>query len=375
MAPSLPSQRLCMTLLLSSSLLFLPLTFNANNNTALDHTQLFGVRVKPAYGTPASQAAYQGQREGYEACLRAVEAHNHAANVYNSYPGVSVPLMDASKCGEPPKPPNQGPFQGPCPQGQTMIPSSNGKCVPVSCSTGQRNADGSCVPPPCANPSKISAELRDAANSTPVRTQLSMSPEERAVLTWLRIHLNEIIQAETKWNIDRRAIAGAIAWEALYNVQGPPGVFNRWAGPGKPHYWDVMGTTAAEDAENAGYLPKISRAERQNILSTSGGAINYIGAIMRSDADALSTAGYDISRDPTVLTFYYHARDLEQVQQRANELIQQGSPPLGDISGSEMAKWVQTHLGYLEEAIGKPDSSPPQDYATSSKEEKCIPLQ
>ena len=162
-----------------------------------------------------------------------------------------------------------------------------------------------------------------------------MSPEEGAVLTWLLMHQKEIIQAEMKWNIDRRAIAGAIAWEALYNVkEDPPGFFSRWSGPGKPHYWDMeivpnpyppgtidephfpfiiapTTTTAAEDAENAGYLPKVSREERKNILSTPGGAINYIGAIMRSQAGALSKAGYDISRDPTLLTFYYHARDLQ----------------------------------------------------------------
>jgi hypothetical protein len=48
-----------------------------------------------------------------------------------------------------------------------------------------------------------------------------MSSEERAILTRLRIHQEEIIQAEMKWNIDRHALVGAIAWEALHNVIGP----------------------------------------------------------------------------------------------------------------------------------------------------------
>lgn len=224
----------------------------------------------------------------------------------------------------------------------------------------------------CVNLDKISAELRDAANIPPLQTKSSMSPEERAVLTWLRVHQVEIALAEKKWDIDRRAIAGAIAWEALHNVKDPPGLFNRWSGPGKPHYWDLPYTNpVTQQVEDSGYLPKVSPKERKNILSKPEGAINYIGAIMRAQADALSDAGYDISRNPTLLTFYYHSRDLEQVQQRAQELNRLGSPPmsevLSDISGSDMAKWLKDHVGYLEEAVGKPDGSLLKDYASSPK--------
>jgi hypothetical protein len=44
----------------------------------------------------------------------------------------------------------------------------------------------------------ISAELRAVVYFPPVQTQLIMSSEERAILTWLRIHQKEIIQAEMK---------------------------------------------------------------------------------------------------------------------------------------------------------------------------------
>jgi hypothetical protein len=64
--------------------------------------------------------------------------------------------------------PNRPPFQGPCAQWQTKW--SDGSCVPISCSTGQRNADGSCVPPPCPaivpnerdpHPRQVNRDLND----------------------------------------------------------------------------------------------------------------------------------------------------------------------------------------------------------------------
>lgn len=38
------------------------------------------------------------------------------------------------------------------------------------------------------------------------------------VRRWLAAHRAEIVAAEATFNVDRRAIAGAIAWEAMVNV-------------------------------------------------------------------------------------------------------------------------------------------------------------
>jgi len=52
--------------------------------------------------------------------------------------------------------------------------------------------------------------------------------------------------------IDRRAIAGVIAWEALKNLR----TFSpRSVGPGKVHLWEVKGNVVAEVVEDLGYLP------------------------------------------------------------------------------------------------------------------------
>ena len=52
-------------------------------------------------------------------------------------------------------------------------------------------------------------------------------------------HRAEIIAAERRFKVDRRAIAGAIAWEALINVRGRfTQIFGRGVGPGKALVWD-----------------------------------------------------------------------------------------------------------------------------------------
>src|SRR5207245_9453123 len=64
------------------------------------------------------------------------------------------------------------------------------------------------------------------------------SSPEAAVNYWLQLHSAEIATSEQQWNVDRRAIAGAIAWEALQN---PLNVSFRASGPGKPHAYSWSG--------------------------------------------------------------------------------------------------------------------------------------
>src|SRR5262249_35234529 len=125
------------------------------------------------------------------------------------------------------------------------------------------------------------------------------------VLTWLRYHQKHFIEAEARWNVDRRGIAGAIAWEALEHTAAP---WN-WRrltmplispGPGKIrlHNWNPFLDTFRKDpiliqAERAGYAPfgPLTDVERSSRVHWGDGAIHCIAAIMRAVADAAHLLG------------------------------------------------------------------------------------
>jgi hypothetical protein len=131
----------------------------------------------------------------------------------------------------------------------------------------------------------VSYELSDAPRMC-VQTSLDeISLAQMRVLAWLTQHRAEIIAAERGFNIDRRAIAGAIAWEALMNVRGTlTQVFGRGVGPGKAHVWDLrieayptppLGTpegatvtwtadTLVKQVEDADWLPKNERLPKRS---------------------------------------------------------------------------------------------------------------
>ena len=81
----------------------------------------------------------------------------------------------------------------------------------------------------------VSFELQDARR--PERGELEKlgfaTESEARVFLWLQEHASEIMAAETRFRVDRRAIAGAIAWEALENVRSNlTSAAGNWPGQG-----------------------------------------------------------------------------------------------------------------------------------------------
>lgn len=114
------------------------------------------------------------------------------------------------------------------------------------------------------------------------------SRDELAVLSWIELHKDTILQEARRWNVDPRAIVGAIAWEALKNKDRwwqdvrdglparPPLDYHLSAGPGKVH----IESEIVKQIEGEGYLPHQGEDGRREILRTSDGSIRYIAAIL-----------------------------------------------------------------------------------------------
>jgi len=199
---------------------------------------------------------------------------------------------------------------------------------------------------------EVSFELKDAPFTCVNTSQSVVSLAEMRVLSWLVKHRDEIIAAEQKFRVDRRAIAGAIAWEALQN---PHSWSLRAVGVAKPHSWDFSlhpSDTLVKQVEDAGILPKQSYAGRKRLLSTLSGGITYIAGAMKAAADMTEGAGLGSIRcRPEILTNFWNGWDL--VRWRAH-LAQKKA---GDsfVTGNRMDKWVASHLTYLEDGVGQPE--------------------
>jgi hypothetical protein len=212
----------------------------------------------------------------------------------------------------------------------------------------------------------LSEELKDApfecVPTTKVRVRCPS--DEMRVLAWLRGVRPQIIAAEKRFNVDRRAIAGAIAWEALEN---PHPTFFLWPGAGKVHsvgYYSgthipgIIGgpPSSAESVEQMGYLKKQSWwYSRSAVLKTPTGAIFYIAAIMRMGADLAENRGFIINDKPDLLTEFYQAWTPDKWS--AN-LASKPGPPRKLEAPDRMAVWVKAHLSYLGEAVGMPSLVP-----------------
>ena len=208
----------------------------------------------------------------------------------------------------------------------------------VECKTPQREA---------AN-AELSFELQDAP--------ISSDPKKRAA-RWLMAHRAEIESAELRFRVDRRAIAGAIAWEAIENVRAawtPSSV-----GPGKVHIHThrIAGeNTVAKQVEDRHYLPPKSFDDRKKLLATAEGSITYIGAIMRAGADIAKAKGLDIADDPLVLTWFYNSKDLPGWEEHLNK---RAAGTAFKTVDNPMSKWVQDNMAALEAAVGTPHLSEP----------------
>src|SRR5215813_10567928 len=70
------------------------------------------------------------------------------------------------------------------------------------------------TPGPTRSAEDVSIEI--GASFLPVPSRISgLDAAEMQVFAWLRANKDEIVNAERTFRVDRRAIAGAIAWEML----------------------------------------------------------------------------------------------------------------------------------------------------------------
>jgi hypothetical protein len=206
---------------------------------------------------------------------------------------------------------------------------------------------------------KISIELADAPEA---------STSESRVFFWLVKNISGILATEKAYSVDRRAIAGAIAWEALRNpkdsleqeVRTATGTA-RFSGPGKVHYKESLlpttsytppGITAAIEIEQRGKLPVQTEEQRRQILATTAGALRYIGAIMRECSDIAAQSGYYLDCDPPSLATFYNSWDIHEVERH----FSQRRAPV-PLAPNEMGTWVTENLAFLEKAVGRPPAS------------------
>jgi hypothetical protein len=240
----------------------------------------------------------------------------------------------------------------------------------ISIQDGTSATAASPTPSPTGGPEDVSIEI--GACFIPVPTRLhGLTPAEMQVLAWLRANRPEIVKAEQTFRVDRRAIAGAIAWEMLKNVKTQRAL---WVGPGKVHIWDydkhnwaaslatlaynswILGDpgkgTLAEEVEERGYLPKRTYGARFRILGTSQGAITYIAAAMAAFADiAAARTSQDLRSNPEILTNAYQSKTLTTW----DAAVAKKPPGSSFTGGNPMDIWVHSHKAFLEDGVGKPD--------------------
>jgi Domain of unknown function (DUF4157) len=186
-----------------------------------------------------------------------------------------------------------------------------------------------------------------------------LDEDRRRVMGWLLQYKDEIQMQELLRGVDRRAIAGAIAWEALVNVKESVDHSRAAGGPGKVHVQSSHGIdmrlSAPAEVEERGLVPKRTYDERVEVLKTPGGAIDYIGAIMQAMAEDAETSGFDIWRDPAVLTWGYQSKYVDTFRERMQEKARAGEKVF-DTSSSDMAVWTVGNLHYLELCVGEPSA-------------------
>jgi hypothetical protein len=190
---------------------------------------------------------------------------------------------------------------------------------------------------------------------------MPLTPAQSQVLSWLQFNRSLILDAEKRWNVDRRAIAGVIAWEALENVLNSTFRFDgigRSSGPGKVHYsterlWGE-GDPVSKQVETAGYLPPLTMDARRTRLATPAGALDYIGAILSAFADIAATSKHKFKMRclPDILANVYQSEDLNSWKTHLS------TKPIGApfVPGNDMAVWLAAKMDYVEAAVGKSDA-------------------
>lgn len=190
------------------------------------------------------------------------------------------------------------------------------------------------------------------------------------VFAWLRQHRALIVQAEQRFRVDRRAIAGVIAWESLMNARNS-----------FPHLWDpggmlltvgVHGTpgrarpsldrTLLHQIEDADWLPEKERVPKQTDenratqLATLEGAVVYIAAAMNAASHLARRAGFpSIRKNPIPLTFFWQKMDLVTWRQYLDEKPKTTAFTPGLDPNRDIDAWVLQNNLFLTGAAGSPN--------------------
>ena len=190
------------------------------------------------------------------------------------------------------------------------------------------------------------------------RVPSGLSKQEARMWDWLRFHRKKIRKYATAFKIDRRAVAGVIAWEAMFNVmRSSP----RSVGPGKMHLYDnALGgfgfdreDALPDELEARGYVSKKTEAQQERWLATVRGSLEYISAGFRAAADITQRElKIDISYRPEVLVAFYHSFLLKDWEARMQEKRTKGDATFA--IKSKMALWVDANLDFLDSAMGRP---------------------
>lgn len=206
-------------------------------------------------------------------------------------------------------------------------------------------------------PSKIEQAIFPTAVSVELSGVPSVGSKDARVATWLSANRSVIVAAERRFSVDRRAIAGLIAYEAIANVHiSQYGGLVRWSGPGKVHYKEnriTEGDPVAKQIEDLGFLPRRSLLQRRMALAQPKWAALYIAAIMRALSDTVRRGDKrNIRCNPGALVTLASAWDIISAR-RYFSTLGTAAPFAYNFPGN----WVTSRLLYLQRAVGKPDRS------------------
>ena len=170
-----------------------------------------------------------------------------------------------------------------------------------------------------------------------------------AVAYWLSLHRETIVKAEKDFNVNRLAIAGVIAYEALENPMTVP--FSS-AGPGKMHVEGKSGMGWPEAYERSIGLTPFPPYFRREILRKPGTAIEYIAGSMDLASKSAEKYGWNIRNDPGILGLVYHAWEPESWKKHMSK---KAADTKYSIQPGTMGQWILDNQEYLEKAVGRPE--------------------
>lgn len=213
----------------------------------------------------------------------------------------------------------------------------------------------------------LSYEVADAP-AVCVPTALPViSLAEMRVIALLREHLSLFLDAESKFQVDRRAIAGAVAWEGLVNNKWGTNLAHKFGigrsvGWGKDHitsnWWGNVKGTWPSEVERRGLLASQSFDDRKALLATPEGAVQYIAAAMDLIATIYETAGSPgicspgIRNNPVILTNVYNGSTAEEWETHVKTI----ATDYRLHPGNDMAYWlvIQRNMTLVEDGVGTP---------------------